>query len=96
MADFPVTIFVFLASKCFVRKVFESIFKHFYLFASNMLIAFEFEKFIPKPNTVITSLLKKLLDRKPFKKRLERKPLPNLKHHDDVITSLFNPNLTEK
>jgi len=70
MADFPVTIFVFLASKCFVRKVFESIFKHFYLFASNMLIAFEFEKFIPKPNTVITSLLKNCLTASLLKKGL--------------------------
>jgi len=50
--------------------VFESIFKHFYLFASNMLIAFEFEKFIPKPNKAITSLLKNCLPASLFKKSL--------------------------
>jgi len=39
--------------------------------------------------------LKKLLERKPFQKRLDRKPLLNLKRHDGVITSLFKKGLTE-
>jgi len=44
---------------------------------------------------VITSLLKKLLDRKPFKKRLERKPLPDRKLQEGVITSLLKKGLSE-
>ncbi|HII92381.1 MAG TPA: hypothetical protein HA262_09495 [Methanosarcina sp.] len=35
---------------------------------------------------MITSLFKKLLDRKPFQKRLDRKSLINLKHHDGMIS----------
>jgi hypothetical protein len=41
------------------------------------------------------SLFKKLLDRKPFQKRLERKPLPNLKHNEGMIASLFKKGLSE-
>jgi hypothetical protein len=40
--------------------------------------------------------LKKLLARKPFEKRLERKSLLNLKHHDGVITSLLKKLLARK
>jgi hypothetical protein len=45
---------------------------------------------------VNTSLLKKLLARKPFKKRLERKQLLNLNSHNGVITSLLKKLLARK
>jgi hypothetical protein len=48
-----------------------------------------------KTENLPASLLKKLLDRKPFKKRLERKLLLNLKRHDGVITSLLKKGLSE-
>jgi len=47
-----------------------------------------------KTGNLPASLLKKLLDRKPFQKRLERKPLLNLKRYDGMITNLFSKSLT--
>jgi len=44
---------------------------------------------------VITSILKELLARKPFKKRLERKPLPDRKLQEGVITSILKKSLSE-
>jgi len=44
---------------------------------------------------VITSLLEKLLARKPFQKRLDRKQLLTQKHYDSVITSLLEKGLIE-
>ncbi|HII92362.1 MAG TPA: hypothetical protein HA262_09400 [Methanosarcina sp.] len=39
----------------------------------------------PKSIDVLTSLFKKLLARKPFKKRLDRKPLPDRKLQEGLI-----------
>jgi hypothetical protein len=46
-----------------------------------------------KTGNLPASLFKKLLDRKPFQKRLERKSLLNLKRYDGMITNLLKKRL---